>query len=144
MIRAIIAINVLLLFASDTIAQHPSVRKFEVASIRPHQGLMPRIDIGTAGTRLNAEAESVRGLIMYAYNLKHYQVIVTRHLRPIDAISYDIRAKAEGDRVPTDAEFRHMLQSLLADRFKLKIRRETRDMPVYELVVGKNRSEEHT
>ena len=31
-----------------------------------------------------------------------------------------------------------MLQSLLADRFKLKIRRETRDMPVYELVVGKN------
>ena len=31
-----------------------------------------------------------------------------------------------------------MLQSLLADRFKLKIHREMREMPVYELVVGKN------
>jgi bla regulator protein blaR1 len=32
---------------------------------------------------------------------------------------------------------RLMLQALLADRFKLKIHRETREMPVYALVVGK-------
>ena len=31
---------------------------------------------------------------------------------------------------------RGMLQSLLADRFKLTLRRETRTMPVYELVVA--------
>jgi len=31
-----------------------------------------------------------------------------------------------------------MLQLLLADRFKLKVRREMREMPVYALVLGKN------
>ncbi len=31
-----------------------------------------------------------------------------------------------------------MLQALLADRFQLKIHREMRDQPVYELVVAKN------
>jgi uncharacterized protein (TIGR03435 family) len=51
---------------------------------------------------------------------------------------YDIAAKAEGDGSPTRAEFRPMLQTLLAERFNLKFHRETRAMPVYALVVGKN------
>src|SRR5205823_314044 len=33
---------------------------------------------------------------------------------------------------------RLMLQSLLADRFKVRIRRETKEVPVYAMVVGKN------
>jgi uncharacterized protein (TIGR03435 family) len=49
---------------------------------------------------------------------------------------YDIEAKAE---TPTTyAELRQMLQTLLADRFKLKVHRETRQMPVYALVTNKN------
>ena len=31
-----------------------------------------------------------------------------------------------------------MLQALLADRFKLTVHRETRELPVYSLVIGKN------
>jgi uncharacterized protein (TIGR03435 family) len=31
-----------------------------------------------------------------------------------------------------------MLQNMLADRFKLKLHRETKELPVYVLVVGKN------
>jgi len=36
------------------------------------------------------------------------------------------------------AETRVMIQSLLADRFQLKLQRESRELPVYWLVVGKN------
>jgi bla regulator protein BlaR1 len=54
----------------------------------------------------------------------------------ITSARYQINAKAEGD--PGDAIMRGpMLQSLLEDRFKLKVRRETREVPVYALTVAK-------
>ena len=51
---------------------------------------------------------------------------------------YDIEAKAPGDGVPTMDEARQMLQTLLAERFQLKFRRETKELPAYDLVVGNN------
>jgi bla regulator protein BlaR1 len=62
-----------------------------------------------------------------------------------DKDKYDIEASAEKDAIPAgssvkarDEKIKWMLQSLLADRFKLIIRRETKELPVYALVVGKN------
>jgi uncharacterized protein (TIGR03435 family) len=110
---------------------------FEVASIRPHAPPFARIDISTAGPRFTAEAQPVGGLITWAYDLKNYQVSAAPNL-PLSDAFYDIGAKAEGDGAPSRAEFRQMLQTLLADRFKLKVHRETREMQVYALVVGKN------
>jgi uncharacterized protein (TIGR03435 family) len=75
----------------------------------------------------------VLGFIIYAYNVKFYQVSGAQAL---DHTQYDILAKAEGDRTPSTEEFRAMMQALLAERFKLKAHRETRDTPVYALVVG--------
>ena len=110
---------------------------FEVASIRPHQGPISRIDISTAGPRFTAEAQPVGGLITWAYDVKSYQVSAAPNLALSDAF-YDIGAKAEGDGAPSRAEYRQMLQALLADRFKLKVHREMREMNVYALVVGKS------
>jgi uncharacterized protein (TIGR03435 family) len=115
----------------------PSVRTFEVASVRPHEGPLRTMGVLTTGQRLNG-AETVRGLIMYAYNMKNYQVSGPTPPSPVGDTFYDVVAKAEGDAAPTKEEFRQMLQSLLADRFKLKIHRENREMPVYALVLGKN------
>jgi uncharacterized protein (TIGR03435 family) len=42
------------------------------------------------------------------------------------------------DRPSSDEQIRRMLQELLAQRFKLKLHRETREIPIYALVVGKN------
>lgn len=62
---------------------------------------------------------------------------------------YDIEAKIDPARVeefkkltPEEkkAARQHMLQALLADRFKLTLHRETKDLPIYNLVVGKNGS----
>jgi uncharacterized protein (TIGR03435 family) len=75
---------------------------------------------------------------MYAYNLRNDQVSRTTSLLTVGDTMYDIVAKAEGEGTPTRAEFRQMLQSLLADRFKLEVHREMKEMPVYALVVGKN------
>jgi uncharacterized protein (TIGR03435 family) len=49
---------------------------------------------------------------------------------------YDIQAKADAGASPED--IRLMLQNLLTDRFQLKIHREMRDLPVFELAAAKN------
>jgi uncharacterized protein (TIGR03435 family) len=114
---------------------------FEVASIRPHQGPL-RVLMGftASGPRLTLEGYNLRALVMEAFNLRHYQVsFAGSNVGPDEDadINYDIAAIAEGDDSPTKDQFRQMLQVLLADRFKLKFRRETREMPVYALVVAK-------
>ena len=52
---------------------------------------------------------------------------------------FDIEAKAEttGKAVSQD-QMRLMVQTLLEDRFKLKVHRETRELPVYNMVLEKN------
>src|ERR1700677_4431603 len=53
----------------------------------------------------------------------------------LDADTYDVYAKAE--RPSSREQIYLMLQTLLADRFKLSLHRETRELPVYALVVGR-------
>jgi uncharacterized protein (TIGR03435 family) len=83
------------------------------------------------------EGYNAKLLILEAYGLKNYQVSFASPSPWVDDF-YDIEAKAEGDGLPTRAEFREMIQTLLADRFKIKIHREMREMPVYELTLDKN------
>lgn len=114
-------------------------RSFEVASIKVHPDPPRVIGITTSGFRLNAQAETVRGLIAWAYDLKNYQLISPPAVySSVGDTMYDIVAKAENGPVPAKPAFREMLRALLADRFKLQLHWETREMPVYELVVGKN------
>ena len=96
------------------------------------------MNISTSGRRFTAEASTVFSLIRYAYGLKHYQVEPGGSRLPLDDAMYDIAALTEGQGVPTRDEFGQMLQGLLADRFKLEVHRETRNMPVYVLVTGKS------
>jgi uncharacterized protein (TIGR03435 family) len=51
---------------------------------------------------------------------------------------YDIQAKPDPSMTLTPESLQQMLQTMLEDRFKLKVRRETKDSPVYALVLGKN------
>jgi uncharacterized protein (TIGR03435 family) len=118
--------------------QSAGVGGFEVASVKVHAEPPHIIGVKTTGMRLIADAETVRGLIMWAYNLKNFQVAGPGQESPVGDTFFDVVAKAEGEKAPSRGEFRQMLQALLADRFKLKVHRETREMPVYALVVGKN------
>jgi len=131
-------VSLIILLSPAVFGQSVPSPAFEVASVKLHQGGWPRISISTSGPRLEANAANLVILIMYAYDLNSYQVPRTPPLLALGDEFYDIEAKAEGNGAPTKAEFGQMLQSLLADRFKLKVHRERREMPVYALVVGKN------
>ena len=74
----------------------------------------------------------LRSLIQAAYNITRFQL--EGGPAWVDTERYDIQAQSAGQATPD--QIRGVLQSLLADRFKLALRRETRTMPVYELVVA--------
>jgi uncharacterized protein (TIGR03435 family) len=131
-------------------AQSPAAPKpqFEVASVRPCQAGDP------AGPRRSPTGDptpggvffpcaTVKQLIQSAYGMEqpyaHTVLRVPLEGGPswINSERYTINAKAAGD---PSASVTHgpMLQSLLEDRFQLKIRRETKEIPVYVLTVAKN------
>ena len=78
----------------------------------------------------------LRVLIMNTYRIQGYQLVGGPSWLSSD--TWDIEAKTEGPS--TIAQKFQMLQPLLEDRFKLKVHRETREMPEYRLVIAKGGS----
>jgi len=120
--------------------QSPAKPEFEVASIKPSPepgggGRMMRSgERGGPGskdpTRYTAQRMTMMDLLTVAYHVKDYQISGPEWLA---SECFDISA-----RIPegaTKAEFRSMLQNLLAERFGLVVHHETKQMPVYDLVV---------
>jgi uncharacterized protein (TIGR03435 family) len=78
-------------------------------------------------------------LILAAYNVKDYQVSGAPDWATGRGSNYyDIEGRAPGDAAPSADQVRLMLQSLLADRFQLKLHHGSKELPVYDLVLGKN------
>ncbi len=126
--------------ACTTSGQSGPVRlAFEVSSIKIHMGpLNKMVDLSSSGPRLSLVAYPVTFLMMEAFNLRRYQVSFGTGVSPDDDTLFDILAVAPGDRTPTRNEFRQMLQTLLADRFRLRAHWESKELPAYALVVDKN------
>jgi uncharacterized protein (TIGR03435 family) len=110
--------------------QSPS---FEVASVRIAAPSAGRGGHATAsGDRVSYENTTVKNVLARAYGVKGYQIdgpswILTER--------YDIVAKAPDDTPKEQIPL--MLQSLLTERFQLRVHREERLMPAYELIAGK-------
>lgn len=77
---------------------------------------------------------TISQMVQFAYNLQAKQVVGAPEW--LDTTTYDIEAQAEAGE-PTAAEFREMMQRLLAERFALKMHWEPRTMAAYELVVAR-------
>jgi uncharacterized protein (TIGR03435 family) len=116
---------------------------FEVASIRPTVFPKGAFGFGSGsiqikGNKVTARQITAQGLLLYAYGVKDFQIIgVTSRETPWSDF-YDIAATTPGQDPPPEDQVRLMVQRLLADRFQLKLHRETRSLPVYNLIVGKN------
>jgi uncharacterized protein (TIGR03435 family) len=107
---------------------------FEAASVRPNKSAKARADIEflPGGERFVATAVPLAALIMTAYGVTVPQCSCQSSF-PVLSQRFDVQAKAEHPADP--AEMLRLLQSLLADRFKLVIRREKKRLPAYALVV---------
>ena len=111
-------------------AQEPPA--FEVASVKPNTTGGPGATWRNRIGRTEFENYSLRQLIQMAYGVKDYSFAGPSWL---DSVRFDVVAKppagAKADQVPA------MMQTLLAERFKLAVHREEREMPGLALVVDK-------
>ena len=131
--------------AQTTIETSPS---FEVASIKPNHS-------GDTGTHINIADPSrfvainvtAKFLVTYAYNMRDYQV--SGGPAWIVSDRFDIVAKVEdslAQEIPKllpaqrQDQMRLLVRSLVADRFKLSVSHETKELPIYALVVAKGGS----
>ncbi|MBI4906503.1 MAG: TIGR03435 family protein [Acidobacteria bacterium] len=113
--------------------------KFEVASIRPTAP-------GAIGTTVNADKDrvtirnmSLTGLIEYAYNIRRFQISGAQPWMQHDR--YDLIAKYDAPDEPLtvrDRRTRLRMRDLLAERFGLVLREETKEMPVLALRSERN------
>jgi len=76
---------------------------------------------------------SLKAVVQWAY---HMQAIQVQGPAWLDSNRYDIVAKSSEAASPE--RLRQMMQTLLADRFKLVFHRETKEMQAYVVTVGKN------
>ncbi len=113
----------------------PARLEFEVASVKPSTaptaGSSVNIGVKINGAQVHISSLSLKDYIRIAYRVKEYQVSGPDWL---NGERFEIDAKLPSgvtrDQVPD------MLQSLLADRFGLKLHRGTKEFPVYALVVA--------
>lgn len=111
-------------------AQQPA---FEVASVKLNRtgssnSRFPELRNGT----LAAENVSLKSLLSVAYGLSRERITGPSWL---DSDRFDLAGKAP--RGVPNSEMKPMLQALLKDRFKVEVHRESREMPVYDMVVAK-------
>jgi uncharacterized protein (TIGR03435 family) len=109
--------------------------EFEVASIRPHPGAVTVSSNNITGATYRGVAITLIDLATDAYGVQYNQVSGGPGWSSSDR--FDVEAKAGGDVPLAWDRARPMLQTLLAQRFKLKVHRETREVPAFDLVVAK-------
>jgi uncharacterized protein (TIGR03435 family) len=123
---------------------------FDVASVHenkadPNLGYTISGPTSPHSSKFSAINYTARDLIMQAYGLQYFQIIggpdwLNRARFVIeaksDAATDEALAKLTNDRAMLKKQ--HMLQVLLADRFKLKVHSDTKDLPGFALVIAKN------
>jgi uncharacterized protein (TIGR03435 family) len=127
---------------SESRAQVPTEKKpltFEVASVRP--GKPGAIGFGLpgpmpGGQRYVATKSPLLVMVMKAYSLTDSQIQGAPKWMIFDP--WDVEAKAEHPSTPE--QLQEMFQSLLAERFKLRLHRETKEAAAFVLNVDKSGS----
>ena len=115
-----------------------SQENFEAASIRPSKAQDNSSGITTSRGGVTTENTSLSALIRYAYKAHSYQIIGASGW--MEDLHWDINARNQDDDTSGGSageRTRARMRNLLAERFRLKIKAETRELPVYALVADK-------
>jgi uncharacterized protein (TIGR03435 family) len=106
---------------------------FEVASIKRNTSGAGFQTISMQPERLTFVNFPVRQLIVRAYQVQPFQVLGGPSW--ITGDRFDVTTKADANATPEQLNL--MLQAMLADRFKLKVHKETRQSDIYRLVLAR-------
>ncbi len=136
-------LTVCLLIAAGLFAQSDKKKlAFEVVSIKPGAGNgFTSIPNGVQGGRYSASNASLRLLIGAAYADSSNAVTpveITGLPKWAETDKFDVQAQTEAGASPTKQQTMEMLQVMLEDRFRLKIRKESKEGSIYALVVDKD------
>jgi uncharacterized protein (TIGR03435 family) len=135
--RVLVAVAVLTLAVCSRGQQPAGTAGFEVASVRATNSTDGRALIQATPGRLAITNLVLRRLILIAYAVNDDQLVGGPDW--INSAHYDIQAKADGNPAVEQMEG-PMLQSLLQERFRLKVHRETRQLKVYKILLAKGGS----
>jgi bla regulator protein blaR1 len=114
-------------------AQVLTSNRFDVASIKPADPKARGISIRPIAGGITITNMQVKELIVLAYRIQLFQISGGPPWMNSD--HYDISAKSENPA--KREEILVMLQALLADRFKLSVHRENKELPIYALVLAR-------
>ena len=141
---ATVAVATVLLQAQSPKTIEQAAPAFDVAAIRANTS--GEAEFGSyvePGGRYTAKNVTLRTLIKTGYGVHDSQIVGGPSW--MDSDRWDVTAKAEGYEKVASPAFRDtarlMVRPLLADRFKLSLRHEMRELPVYALVVAKANGE---
>ena len=114
---------------------------FDVASIKPNRSGESRngADAAPSG-RVTVTNMTLYNLVRNAFELQPHELVSGERMpRWVESERWDIVAQGPPLKDPSSQQLlRQMLRNLLVDRFKLTSRRETRDVPVYALVLARS------
>lgn len=142
--RTILAFTLVVAAAAALRAQAPLA--FDAASVKPNTsgGAGAGFQIFPGG-QFRATNATVRQLVQSAYDFAFERFQIVGGPSWIDVDRFDVQAAPaapaeagrEAGRIATPEEIAVRIQALLADRFRLVLRRETRDMQRFDLVVDR-------
>ena len=118
--------------------EQPGAPAFEAASLKavaPGRTGLPRLHggPGTASPGQVSGVATLKALVMRAYGVKEYQVSGPGWM---DTQRYELAAKVPAGA--TEQQLAAMLRTFLSARLRMDARLETRELPIYSLVVAKN------
>jgi len=118
---------------------------FDAVSIKPHDPNAQMTRIQVSPDRYSAQNVSLKSMITHAYSLKTEDQVLGLS-GPVASARFDVEAKMDEETVAAfkklslqeaNEKRQLMLQAMLADRFKLKIHRESKELSMYALVIAK-------
>jgi uncharacterized protein (TIGR03435 family) len=129
---------------AQSVSISPDTVRFDVASIKPATDASGKVRVGDQiwtsagasfrpGGAFEAVNATLGSIIRLAYGLREFQTVGAPVW--VDTDRFDIQAR--GPQGAAESEGPRRLQSLLAARFALKVHRETRDRPIYALVLAR-------
>jgi uncharacterized protein (TIGR03435 family) len=141
-IAGMLMVGVASALRAQTPATDPKLPAFEVASVKPanRELLLQRgLGCGFLGERFRAFGP-ITWLITCAYGIPaaRAQQQIVGGPEWLGADLFEINANSAPENVPrSQSEGLVMLRTLLADRFKLAVHRETKEVPMYALVIAR-------